>query len=80
MQHPRTCIIGIVVATIAVILRLNVGNMFTSFGWSGNFNQISRDYLNMMAWIDVFDIAIIAGLSVAAIGWLMPPPPRPGAV
>jgi hypothetical protein len=79
MQRPPICILGIVLASVAAILRLNVGSMFTSFSWSANTIQISRDYQNMLAWIDIFNIAIVAGLALAIIGWLLPPSRGPGA-
>ena len=73
MQRPITCILGVLLAGLAVVLRLNVGSIFTGYSWSGNAIEISRDYQNMRAWVDVFNIAIVAGIAVAIVGWVVPP-------
>jgi len=45
--------------------------LFTTFHWSGSI-EISPDYLNMQAWTDLFNIAILTGIALALIGWFMP--------
>jgi hypothetical protein len=80
MERPITCILGVLFTVLAVTLRLDVGNMFTAYSWSGNAIVISRDYQYMRAWIDVLNIAIVTGIAMAILGWLVPPrrPPRTG--
>jgi hypothetical protein len=73
MQRKGPFFLGLAITLTAVILRLNVGKgLFTSFGWGGPL-EISRDFLNMHAWIDLFNIAILTGLALTLIGWFVPP-------
>jgi di/tricarboxylate transporter len=75
MQRPLACVLGLLLIFFAFSLHLNVGAMFTHFSWSGNAIEISREYQYMRAWIDVFNIAMLAGLALALIGWVVPSRP-----
>lgn len=73
MERPLTCTLGILLCCLATAFRLNASELFTHFAWSGSAIEVSRDYQNMRAWVDVFNIAIVTGIAVSLIGWLVPP-------
>jgi len=72
MQRPKTFFLGVAITVMAVLLRLMVGKvLFTSFGWGGPI-EISPGYQDMRAWIDLFNIAIMSGIALAIVGWVVP--------